>query len=206
MINDYKNPSLSEIEKGTEDHPEHYWFAPMECSGNTWPLDHLHPFGFYKEIPLNKQANDTIKVTIVVLFSCHCFTHQLVKDPRAEVPPEEIYKNDKDTKESGRRVFNKERCDLSKGHLISIIKSLSTRKIVVASPGENYVVHEKTENGAVKQYGVFFKTVKSKQKNRIVLIVQSAYLRELTQRHKEAKKVKFETLLKAALEGRVIKP
>jgi hypothetical protein len=91
--------------------------------------------------------------------------------------------------------------------LVGLVNDLPSRKIVVAKPGENYVTYERQTPAGVKQYGVFFTADKAKtRKGRIILRIQSAYLRTPTERHKKAKRVGFDTLLKAAYEGRIIRP
>lgn len=183
------------------EHVQHK-FAPIEFRGQHWDLGHLDPFAYHREIVLNQASDARLTLEIVVLFSCHCFTQSLENDGRSPIPAAEIYKTDRET-----RALCEERYSLSLILLRGLVEQLPSRKIIVARPGENYVTFERHGTEGVQHYGVFFEVAKAKsRKNRIILRVQSAYLREPTQRHREAKKVGFDTLLRAAHEGRVIRP
>ncbi len=175
----------------------HHRFAPVIYQGNQWDLSHLDPFAFHRD------PNIGVKLEIVVIFSCHCFTHGVDKDERSPIPAAELFQSDGET-----RVLNPERYALSSTLLTPLINALPERHIVVAAPGDNYVTFERTTAaGDVEHYGVFFTVTKAKsRRNRLILRVQSAYLRQPSTRQKQAKKVRFDTLLRAAHEGRKIKP
>lgn len=174
----------------------HHRFAPVLYRGTSWDLSHLDPFAFHHDPALG------FKLEIVVIFSCHCFTHGLDKDGRSPIPADELYHADNEI-----RVLNPERYALSRNLLVPLINQLAQRHIIVAAPGENYVTFERpTPSGGVDQYGVFFTVTRAKnRKRRLILRVQSAYLRQPTARQKQAKKVRFDTLLRAAHEGRKIR-
>lgn len=174
----------------------HHRFAPVTYLGSHWDLSHLDPFAFHRDPALG------YKLEVVVIFSCHCFTHGIDKDSRSPIPAAELYHADGEI-----RVLNPDRYALSRSLLVPMINALESRHIVVAAPGENFVTFERpTATGQIEHYGVFFTVAKAKnRKNRLILRVQSAYLRQPTARQKAAKKVRFDTLLRAAHEGRKIR-
>lgn len=183
------------------EHNQHY-FEAVVFRGIIWELKHLSPF----VIAVNLDAKRS--VIVVVLFSCHCFTHAVKHDARGAtaIPSNELYENQREI-----RVLNEERYELSKTELPSIVKNLAQRHITVADGGkrDNFVTIEViTQAGEKRYYGVFFEVEKDKKrKNRMILRVQSAYLlSDLTKRQKNAKKVRFEVLIKAVFEGRKIRP
>jgi len=167
----------------------HHRFAPVVYQGASWDLSHLDPFAFHHDPALG------FKLEVVVIFSCHCFTHGLDKDGRSPIPADELYHADNEV-----RVLNPERYALSRSLLVPLVNQLAQRHIIVAAPGENYVTFERpTPNGGVDHYGVFFTVTRAKsRKRRLILRIQSAYLRQPTARQKQAKKVRFDTLLRAA--------
>ncbi len=175
----------------------HHRFPRVIYEGHQWDLSHLDPYVFYRDSGMGVQFE------IVVIFSCHCFTHAVKKDERSLIPPAELFQADGET-----RVLNPERYELSSTLLLPLIKALPERHIIVAAPGDNYVTFErKTAVGGIEYYGMFFTVTKARnRKNRLILRVQSAYLRQPSARQKQAKKVRFDTLLKAAFEGRKIMP
>lgn len=175
----------------------HHRFAAVAYQGEAWDLSHLDPFAFHRDIGTG------LRVEVVVIFSCHCFTHGIDKDKRDVVPAD-----DKFCMESEVRVLNPQRYALSRSVLIPLIRSLDRRKIIVAAPGDNYATFEiTTDTGETAHYGVFFTVTKARtRKKRLILRVQSAYLREPTARQRETKKVGFDTLLRAAYHGTRIRP
>lgn len=91
-----------------------------------------------------------------------------------------------------------------------LVKELPTRTIQFAGQDPlNFVTLELLDESGKElgPYAVFFEVTKdSKRRGRLLLHVQSAYhLDVLTQRQAKAGKVKFDTLLRAAFEGRKIK-
>lgn len=184
------------IAQHVTDHSSHR-FNPVLYRGVEWDLGHLDPFAFKIDIGGDRH------VVVVVLFSCHCFTHKLSNDPRAAIPADEIYSTSQED-----RILNEERYQLSKTLLVQIVQQLHQRHITVADEGRNFVTFEKQlADGALVYYGVFFEVSRDKRRGgRIILRVQSAYiLPKLTYRQKEAKKVRFAVLIRAVYEGRTIR-
>lgn len=184
------------IAKHEADH-DHSRFQPIVYRGKSWDLSHLNPFAFKVDI------GDRY-VFVVLLFSCHCFTHKIGNDNIKDIPEEELYRTHQET-----RVLNEERYNFSKTLLLQIVHQLHQRHITVADAGRNFVTLEEIgQNGEKTYYGVFFQVSKDKQRGgRIILRVQSAYPGlSLTNKWRSAKKVKFTTLIKAEYEGRKIRP
>ena len=86
----------------------HHRFAGVARCGVPWDLSHLEPFAFRVDPGLG------FEVTVVVLFSCHCFTRSLARDGRARsaIPSGELFDNGRET-----RVLCEERYELSRRHL-----------------------------------------------------------------------------------------
>jgi hypothetical protein len=167
-----------------------------------WDLTHLDPFGFQFELEPH------FMVSVIVFFSCHCFTRDFSRDtrPRSRILKGEIYDDGRE-----RRVFCRERYELSRRLLRELILTLPTRRIILADERQpNFVTFETAnEEGASSTYGVFFEVLKSNtRKFRLILQVQSAYILDdgLTKRQKLAKKVSLRSILLAAMEGRRIRP
>ena len=163
-------------------------------------LSHLDAFAIRLDPGLG------FEVDVVVLFSCHCFTHSIADDHRAEteIPGAEIFDDGRE-----RRVVNIERYRLSRQYLVGIVKNLHQRTIQVAgADAPNFMTFEFIDaDQVVRTYAIFFEVEKdSRRKRRLLLRIQSAYiLDEITQRQKKAGKVRFSVLLKAAYEGRRIR-
>lgn len=201
MTKEIENDDVQLLTQHVIDHENHR-FQSVTFRGNHWDLSHLSPFAFKVAIENNRH------VIVVILFSCHCFTHAVKNDAReaASIPQEELYQNPQET-----RVLNEERYILSTTQLPKIMARLHERHITVADEGKrgNFVTIEHiNQSGEKCYYGVFFEVSKDKKRGgRIILRVQSAYLLNgLTKRQKAAKKVRFETLIKAEYEGRKIRP
>ena len=192
----------NESAKAAADEHAHHRFAPVTYRGESWDLTHLDPFAFHHSIILDQAQQTALTLEVVVIYSCHCFTSGVAAEARASIPAEMLYERTGEL-----RALNPVRYQLSRTLLVEIVRQLPRRKIIVASPGENYVTYERHTETGVEHYGVYFEVQKAKaRKNRVILRIQSAYLREPSKRHREAKKVKFDTLLKAAHEGRKIRP
>jgi hypothetical protein len=145
---------------------------------------------------------------VLVLFSCHCFTHSFAWDsrPRIDIPFSEIYDDGRE-----KRVLCPDRYQSSRRLLRDLVLSLPTRRIIVADERQpNFMtVETTTESGEPCLYAVFFEVEKDKtRKHRLLLRIQSAYTLDqgLTKRQKEAKKVTLRSILRAAMEGRKIRP
>lgn len=175
----------------------HHRFGEVVYLGTPWDLSHLDPFAMRLDPGLG------FEIDVVVLFTCHCFSHSIGKDGRKEIPDHEIFDNGQE-----RRVLNEERYHLSRQYLPTMIRNLPVRTIQVAGAyTANFMTLEVIEAGEKKHYAVFFEVKRdSRRKKRVLLHVQSAYLLDtLTDRKKKAGKVRFHVLLKAAYEGRKIK-
>ncbi len=175
----------------------HHRFGEVVYLGTPWDLSHLDPFAMRLDPGLG------FEIDVVVLFTCHCFSHSMGKDGRREIPDHEIFDNGQE-----RRVLNEERYHLSQQYLPTMIRNLPVRTIQVAGAyTANFMTLEVIDAGERKHYAVFFEVKRdSRRKKRVLLHVQSAYLLDtLTDRKKKAGKVRFHVLLKAAYEGRKIK-
>jgi len=176
-------------------------FPQVSYHGIKWDLSHLDSFAFRVDLGLGSD------ITVLVLFSCHCFSHSLRWDERAShaIPDHEIYADDKE-----RRVLNPKRYELSRLHLRSIVGNLPSRHVTIADERQpNFVTLEDLNaNGTTTLYAIFFEVEKDKsRKCRLVLRIQSAYVLDngLTKRQAKAGKVTFHTLLRAAYLGRKIR-
>ncbi|TGN97095.1 hypothetical protein PL79_013545 [Burkholderia sp. USMB20] len=176
-------------------------FPPTIYRGERWDLSHLRPLTFICDLETG------FDVTVLVLFSCHCFTRSFKWDQRDRdaIPDDEIYDDGRET-----RVLCADRYHGSRRLLRDVIVGLPARRIVVADERQrNFVTVETVlSDGTQRVYAVFFEVSKDRaRKRRLVLRVQSAYLLEgdLTKRQRDARKVALRTLLRASLEGRKIR-
>lgn len=175
-----------------------YRFSGVVYRGEAWNLSHLDPFAFRSAL------SEALIVDVVVLFSCHCFTHGLDRDLRDDIPQDEWFMEG-----NVRRVLSPERYDLSRRYLPGLVEQLHSRHIrVLGGATQNYLTFEVHDrDGKAACYSVFFEVRKdAARKKRIILRVQSAYLLDqLTQRQRNARKVNLTVLLKAVYEGRPIR-
>jgi hypothetical protein len=194
---------MSQLAMEIEDPPSEtvHRFGPIVYQGVEWDLSHLDSFAFKIDPGLG-----TV-ITVVVLFSCHCFSHSFRWDTRSrsEIPCHEIYDDGRE-----QRVLNPKRYQLSRQLLRNIVKNLPARRITVADRKQpNFVTLEKVNSdGTVSQYAVFFEVDKDKnRKRRLMLRIQSAYVLDtgLTKRQEDARKVGFDTLLRATYQGKQIR-
>lgn len=179
----------------------HHRFSGVTYLGTPWELAHLDAFALRIDPGIKRELD------VVVLFSCHCFTKPFASDSRARalIPAGELYNNGREE-----RVLCPKRYALSQRFLPQLVKELPTRTIQFAGQDPlNFVTLELLDETGKElgPYAVFFEVTKdSKRRGRLLLHVQSAYhLEVLTQRQAKAGKVKFDTLLRAAFEGRKIK-
>ena len=188
---------IAQIAQHEADH-NHHRFRGVIYRGNHWDLSHLDPFAFFVEIEKDR------RVLVMVLFSCHCFTHNQKHDERSEIPIDELFNSIQET-----RVLNEIRYNLSKTLLSQIVRQLHLRHITVADAGRNFLTVEQLDhNGNTIHYGVFFEVEKRRHRGgHILLRVQSAYpLYSISKRLQTARKVRFAVLIKAIYEGRKIRP
>lgn len=174
-------------------------FGTVVFRGATWDLSHLEPFVFKAAV------EPGLEVSVLVLFSCHCFTKSFRWDarPALEIPEHEIYADERE-----RRVLCEQRYNLSRRLLREIVTSLGVRRITLADDRRpNFVTLEHVDAGKTVLYAVFFEVEKDKARKRLVLRVQSAYVLEggLTKRQREAKKIALTTLLRNVQRGTPIR-
>ncbi|MCE4061041.1 hypothetical protein LXM60_12585 [Pandoraea sputorum] len=175
-------------------------FGTVSFRGVLWDLSHLSPFAF------SVQIAEHCDVSVLVLFSCHCFTKSFRWDARpiASIPTQEIYTDGRE-----RRVLCPERYALSRKILRKIVLSLGARRITLADDRRpNFVTHEHVDAlGRKALYAVFFEVERDRRRKRLILRVQSAYVLEggLTRRQREAKKIALITLLRNIHKGSPIR-
>lgn len=176
----------------------HHRFKPLQFNGANWSFEHLEPFAF------KAQIDENLVIDVVVLFSCHCFTHGRDMDSRIDIPAAELYADGQKT-----RVLDPQRYELSRAFLPRLVAELSSRQIKVLGGNKpNYLTIESIDQDGTKvSYTLFFEVLKDqRRKKRIVLRVQSAYvLKSLTAAQKKAGKVNLTVLLKAVYQGRTIR-
>ena len=176
-------------------------FGMLIYQGCAWDLSHLDPFAFQCDLDLGVQS------TVLVLFSCHCFTRSFARDarPLIDIPLFEIFDDGRE-----KRVLCPERYQTSRRLLRDLVLSLPTRRIIVADERQpNFMTVETTNAlGEPSLYAVFFEVEKDKtRKHRLLLRIQSAYTLDqgLTKRQRQSKKVMLRSILRAAVEGRTIR-
>lgn len=186
-----------------DDPPEttHQRFPAVQYRGSVWDLSHLDSFAFKLDLGLGSD------ITVLVMFSCHCFSHSFAWDERLlhAIPAGEIYDDGRE-----RRILNPERYALSRRFLRGIVTNLQTMRITVADERQpNFVTFEDVDaDGMTRIYAVFFEAEKDRhRRRRLVLRVQSAYLLDdgLTTRQSQARKVAFKTLLRATYLGKKVR-
>ena len=98
----------------------HHQFPSINFRGHAWDLRHLDAFAIRIDPKLG------FEIDVIVLFSCHCFTHQVKHDPRSplEIPECEIYED-----RNERRVLSKERYELSRRFLPGLVKEFGHKHI-----------------------------------------------------------------------------
>ena len=99
-------------------------FSPISYFGATWDLSHLDSFAFRLDPGVGS------KIDVVVIFSCHCFTHSIHKAerPRNQIPQAEIYNS-----QNEERVLDPQRYNLSRQFLRNLITKLPERRIIIAN-------------------------------------------------------------------------
>ncbi|WP_239482925.1 hypothetical protein [Paraburkholderia sp. C35] len=182
-------------------HEPAHRFSDVSYRGIPWNLNHLDAFTFKTDLGLGGD------ITVLVLFSCHCFTHSFRWDARPTdlIPDDEIYDHGKE-----RRVLDPQRYKLSRRYLREIVIQLPSRRITVANENQpNFVTLENmNEDGTTTLYAVFFEAERDRiRKRRMVLRIQSAYVLDkgLTKRQEKAGKIGFATLLRAAYLGKKVR-
>lgn len=166
-------------------------FENVIFRGQPWNLAHLDPIVLQHSLP------DGQLVSIVVLFSCHCFSKSAAADGTS--PANELYTDGYETRHLCEIRFSLSRT------LPALIAELPTRTIKLAHPGSGnfFTLGAVDDNGGVLTYAVFFDVERdSKRKRRMILRVQSAYpLETMSSALKKAGKVRFAVLVRRIYEG-----
>jgi hypothetical protein len=167
-------------------------FPAIKFRGEPWDLTHLDAFAIRIDPELG------FDIDVVILFTCHCFSHSFEWDDRAplEIPDEEVFDNGFE-----RRVLSKERYELSRRFLPHLVKDLGKRPVRFAGT-TNYFTAENLGEDPGK-YVIFFEAERDKtRKKRLLLRIQSAYRADaLSKRLAKAGKIKFATLLRKTYQG-----
>ncbi|GAB2903590.1 hypothetical protein GCM10027093_46080 [Paraburkholderia jirisanensis] len=176
-------------------------FREITFRGVRWDLSHLDSFTFKTAL------EPGLDITVLVLFSCHCFSHSFRWDerPRSLIPADEIYDDGRE-----QRVLNPVRYELSRSLLKKVVTSLPSRRIVVADERQpNFVTLENVNaDGSTSMYAIFFEAQRDKsRKRRMILRIQSAYVLDdgLTKRQTKAQKIGFATLMRATYLGKKLR-
>jgi hypothetical protein len=175
--------------------PQHR-FPAISFRGEDWDLAHLDAFAIRIDPGLG------FEIDVVVLFTCHCFSHTFKWDGRAplEIPDDEVFDNGLE-----RRVLSKERYELSRRFLPHLVKNLEQRLVRFAGDGaSNYFTAEDLSQDPIPgTYAVFFEVERDKKRRkRMLLRIQSAYrLDTLHNRLAKAGKIRFATLLRKGYQG-----
>ena len=161
------------------------YFKDM-CIGNTtYDLRHLDPF------KLSIQFEDK-SYTVLVRFSCHCFTERLDAD---EQDGRAVYKHKEE-----KRLFSVDRYELSRS-LPGMIRSLDNCNMTVYHTRQGSFFFARNASPLTPCYMVFFRAYKAKKKGIDVIVdVVSAYPKDHMVRR--ASPVKFPRVIDATAKGR----
>jgi hypothetical protein len=169
-------------------------FPAINFRGEAWDLSHLDAFALRIDPDLG------FEIDVVVLFTCHCFSHSFGWDNRAEleIPAAEIFHDGVE-----RRVLSKERYDLSRRFLPHLVKELGKRPVRFAGVTNYFTAEDLSQDPIPGKYAIFFEVERDKRrKKRILLRIQSAYRVDLlNKRLAKAQKIRFATLLRKAYQG-----
>ena len=177
----------------------HHRFKGVARSGVPWDLSHLEPFAFRVNPGLG------FDLTVVVLFSCHCFTRSLSRDGRSrhQIPAGEIFDDRREV-----RVLCEERYELSRRFLPELIRKLHRRVIRFAREApQNFVTIEALDDGLEterRHYVVFIAVQRdTKRKRQVFMQVQSAYVKHpLEPWLSKGRRISLERLLSATTLGK----
>lgn len=189
-------PAETDITPHADSVPVEHRFAPTRYRGQVWNLSHLDPFAL--KVPLTEQLGS---VDVVVLFGWHCFTRGPEPGQTFQgVPLEDIYGLD-----GQRRILCPERYELSK-LLPAIVRNLPSRQIRMAERQNYFLVEEATADGGTVDYAIFFEVSRDGKRRRLFLRIQTAYTGlRITARLRDAKKVRFNTLVKSVFERKPLR-
>lgn len=153
-------------------------FSPYKFDGNVFRLDHLQPFTL---VVAPDKAVQTKALSILVNFSCHCFTEGY--DGIAA----HAY-----THRGELRSFSHSRYALS-FKLPDIIRSVSERKVLFSRETNYLIIEVIDQAGKAAHYTVFFDLKKaSDDKHDLVMTIESAYIKEVLPKHLD--KIRFRIL------------
>lgn len=177
--------------------PAEHRFTPTTYRGQVWDLSHLDAFAV--KVELSDQLG---AVDVVVLFGWHCFTRGLEPGQTFQgVSLGDIYWLD-----GQRRILCPERYGLSK-QLRAIVRELPSRQIRMAERQNYFLVEDAaTDGGGTVEYAIFFELSRDGKRRRLFLRIQTAYTGlRLTSRLRDAKKVRFNTLVKSVFERKPLR-
>lgn len=149
-------------------------WAPRVIGGVTYTFDHLLPFEMTVERPARGDL-PSLRVDVRVVFDCHVVTEGVGKSAWKNSPWDASIWVDSGGRE---RQFNHSRYIRSLG-LPMLIKGLTTgqSRCYVAS-AHNYMVCEQPGMlGATEYYQVYFDLYRPTSESRLVMYVQSAYVK-----------------------------
>ena len=166
------------------------WMPHTDATGQSYPLNHLHPFRFDYHLPADKGL-PARTASIQVGFGLHCFTRKCQRGD----PVSELYKDDREV-----RTFDYDRYGLSK-ELRRIIESLDGRKCSFATHENFLTVDTVGQGGQPVRYGVFFNLKKLSVGNELLLVVQSAYALDPSKSTPHKGTIGFKVLVGHTLRG-----
>ncbi|WP_232243433.1 hypothetical protein [Paraburkholderia sp. SOS3] len=141
--------SQNALQVAVDEPSEHaHRFGDISFRGVRWDLSHLDSFAFKIDLGLGTD------ITVLVLFSCHCFTHSLRWDKRAQglIPEREIYNDGKE-----QRVLDVQRYELSRRFLREVVMTMPSRRIVLADDRQpNFVTTESVNSTAPRRSMRYF--------------------------------------------------
>lgn len=160
--------------------------------GKTYTFEHLAPLTL--SVPV--KSGQTVRiVSVVVHFSCHCFTE--AHDPGLHTP-DLIYRHRGEV-----RAFQVDRYELSK-KLPAIIESLPTRKVFFTKETNYLVVESIDQDGRRVSYTVFFDLKRARGIGYdLAMTVESAYVKDVLPKHLD--KISFRILAAKTLAGQKVR-
>ena len=135
---------------------------------------------------------ETIPVSVLVNFSCHCFTEKFDCDPAFE------YRHGREV-----RSFDEQRYALSL-NLPSIIQAIIDKKVFFTRETNYLSVELVDHDGMQIRYTVFFDLKRARDADHdLVMTVESAYIKEALPRHLD--KIRFRILVGKIARGQKVR-
>ena len=161
-------------------------FKSKTIKGQTYTFDHLESFSF-------KVSAGDAERTVLVHFSCHCFT----EDFKPSHTPDFKY-----THEGEVRAFDFVRYELSQ-QLPGLIQALGGRSVYMSVETNYFVLQQNAHARHPGPYLVFFNLEKAKKAGAdVIMYIESAYLKpNMADR---ASPVKFQTLVEKTSLGQKV--